>query len=72
MIEYEPLTDREYEVLQLLVEGKTNPEIADELVISKSTVYTHVHHIFCKLEVTNRTEAAVVALKKGLMRRENQ
>jgi LuxR family maltose regulon positive regulatory protein len=53
----EPLSDRELEVLHLLVAGFTNPEIADQLVISVGTVKTHVHNIYSKLGVRNRSEA---------------
>jgi serine/threonine-protein kinase PknK len=61
------LTGREVEVLRLLAVGKTNPEIADALVISLNTVYRHVNHIFTKLAVSNRTEAATYAHQHGLL-----
>jgi LuxR family maltose regulon positive regulatory protein len=53
----EPLTEREVEVLRLIVAGLSNPEIADELYIAVSTVKSHVNHIFGKLEVKSRAQA---------------
>jgi LuxR family maltose regulon positive regulatory protein len=53
----EPLTDREVEVLRLIVAGLSNSEIADELYIAVSTVKSHVNHIFGKLEVKSRAQA---------------
>jgi len=63
----EPLTDRELEVLALLGRGLSNQEIADELVVSIKTVKTHVSNILGKLEVDSRTQAAVFAIRKGLI-----
>ncbi len=63
------LTDREREVLALMVEGMTNPEIASELFVGLSTVKTHVSNVLSKLEVTTRTEAVSVALQKQLLGR---
>lgn len=51
------LSDREREVLQLVSEGKTNQNIADELCITQSTVKFHVNNIFGKLGVSDRTQA---------------
>jgi len=62
------LTDRENEVLTLLVEGLTNPEIAEKLHVSKSTVKFHVSSILNKLQVSSRTEAVAKALQEGLIR----
>ena len=56
-----PLTKREKEILDWIAQGKTNVEIALILGISRSTVKIHVEHIFEKLDVTNRTAAAVRA-----------
>lgn len=60
-----PLSHRETEVLKLMGDGLSNKEIADQLVISVSTVRTHVEHILEKLAVSGRTEAAVKAMRKG-------
>lgn len=61
------LSERELEVLRLLAAGRSNPEIAEALVISLNTVYRHVNHIFTKLGVSNRTEAATLAQRQGLV-----
>ena len=61
------LSEREYEVLRLLVQGKTNPEIAQQLTISVGTVKIHVEHILAKLGVSDRTQAAVRATQLGLL-----
>ncbi|MBE9179642.1 response regulator transcription factor [Oculatella sp. LEGE 06141] len=61
------LTDREMEVLKLLVEGRTNPEIASILYLSPSTVKAHIRNIMNKLAVDDRVQAAVVALRSGLV-----
>ena len=63
----EALTPRELEVLQLLARGKSNPQIAQELVISRLTVKTHVERIIRKLEVSDRTQAALRAIELGLV-----
>ena len=62
----DPLTERELEVLRLLAKGKSNQEIADELVISEATVRTHVSNILGKLHLASRTQAALYALREGL------
>ena len=56
------LTDREVEVLQLLARGLSNPQIADNLVISKKTVEHHLEHIYDKIGVSTRTSAVAYAL----------
>ena len=61
------LTGRESEVLSLIVDGKDNNEIAAELVISSETVKTHVSTLLDKLEAGNRAEAAVKAVRAGLV-----
>ena len=62
----EPLTERELEVLKLLARGQNNQEIAETLVISVATVYTHVSNILAKLHLASRTQAALYALREGL------
>jgi NarL family two-component system response regulator LiaR len=64
----EPLTDREQEVLTLMVGGLSNAAIAEELVVSLSTVKFHVSNILAKLAVESRTEAVSLALQKGLVK----
>lgn len=63
----EALTPREYEVLRLLAEGKTNGEIAFSLSISLSTVKFHIENIISKLGASDRTQAAVRAIELGLL-----
>lgn len=63
----EPLTARETEILQLLAQGQTNPQIARALVVSPGTVKNHVRHIIAKLQVSDRTQAAVRAIELGLL-----
>jgi two-component system, NarL family, response regulator LiaR len=62
------LTDREIEILQLIVRGCSNGEIAEELFVTVGTVKTHVRHILNKLCVDDRTHAAVLALRGGLIK----
>lgn len=61
------LTPREREVLTLMVDGLTNPEIADRLSISRATATAHVSHILNKLGVSNRAEAIVLAVRNKLV-----
>lgn len=61
------LTDREMEVLILLVEGLNNREIAERLFVSRATAKAHVSHIFNKLGVSNRAEAITLALREKLV-----
>lgn len=63
----EDLTDREMEVLRLLAHGRTNREIAEELVVGAETVKTHVGNILAKLHLAHRTQAVIHALKRGLI-----
>lgn len=62
------LTDRELEVLGLLVKGRTNPEIAKELFVSANTVKAHVGSIITKLDVSDRVQAVVKALQLRLIK----
>ncbi len=62
------LTAREHEVLQLIARGLINREIAQVLGISESTVRNHTIHLFAKLDVSDRTEAATFAIQRGIIR----
>jgi DNA-binding NarL/FixJ family response regulator len=64
----EPLTGREVEVLRLLAAGKSNQQIADELVVTLATVKKHVGHILGKLAAANRAQAVARARVLGLLR----
>ena len=61
------LTDRETEVLDLIVEGLTNKEISSRLYISESTVENHIHHIYIKLGISNRIQAVVYAIEAKIV-----
>jgi DNA-binding NarL/FixJ family response regulator len=63
----EPLSNREQDVLELLVQGMTNPEIAEQLVISENTVKKHIHNILEKFHLNNRVQAAMYAVREGLV-----
>jgi NarL family two-component system response regulator LiaR len=63
----ESLTDRETTVLKLVAQGYSNRDIADELTVSEATVRTHVSHILAKLELSSRTQAALYALRRGIV-----
>jgi DNA-binding NarL/FixJ family response regulator len=63
----ENLTPREIEVLKLLSQGQTNPQIAQNLLVSRGTVKIHVQHIISKLGVSDRTQAAVRAIEAGIL-----
>ena len=62
-----PLTQRELQILELIVAGQTNGEIAEQLYITVGTVKTHVRNILNKLSADDRTQAAVRALRSGLV-----
>ncbi|EGQ3786089.1 DNA-binding response regulator [Staphylococcus pseudintermedius] len=61
------LSKRETEVLKEMAKGKTNKEIAETLFVSEKTIKTHVSHIFSKLEVTDRIQAAIYAMENHLV-----
>jgi two-component system NarL family response regulator len=61
------LSEREITVLRLVADGKTNKEIANHLDLSEKTVKNHVRNIFHKLQVYDRTQAAILAIRKGLI-----
>jgi RNA polymerase sigma factor (sigma-70 family) len=64
----EPLTVREQQILELLVRGRSNQDIAADLKITERTVKNHLTRLFAKLGVESRTQAALVALKRALVR----
>lgn len=61
------LTEREITVLRLVADGKTNKEIANNLDLSEKTVKNHVRNIFHKLQVYDRTQAAILGIRKGII-----
>ena len=66
------ITPREVEVLRLLAQGRTNPQIAQELAVSRGTVKIHVQNIIAKLGVSDRTQAAVRAIELGIFEPETE
>jgi NarL family two-component system response regulator LiaR len=64
----EPLTERELEILQLVAQGMSNQQIAERLVVSERTARTHISNILSKLHLANRTQAALYALRRGIVR----
>ncbi len=66
-IDIPSLTEQEIRILTLIAEGLTNSEIAEVLTVSPNTVKTHVHNIFVKLGVSDRTQAAIWAIRRGLV-----
>ncbi len=64
----DPLTNREVEVLQVLAKGKSNRDIGEILSITEATVRTHVSNILAKLHLASRTEAALYAIKEGMVK----
>jgi two-component system NarL family response regulator len=63
----EELTPREHDVLEQIVRGRSNKEIAAELEVSEATVKTHINSLLSKLGVTDRTQAATTAIRRGLV-----
>ncbi len=68
---YADLTERELDVLKLIAKGMSNSQIAEQLVITENTVKGHVSNILSKLHLADRTQVAVYAWQKGIVRREN-
>ncbi len=66
---YADLTDREHDVLKLIANGLSNSQIAEQLVISENTVKGHVSNILSKLHLADRTQVAVYAWQKGIVKR---
>jgi LuxR family maltose regulon positive regulatory protein len=64
----EPLSQRELEVLHLMALGRTNQEIAQQLIVARGTVKAHTANIYRKLDVANRTEAVARARQLGILR----
>ena len=62
----DPLTARELDILRLVAQGKSNKEIAGQLVIAEETVHAHVSNILSKLHLASRTQAALYALREGI------
>ena len=68
LLESSPLTAREVDVLELIVAGQSNSSIAEKLYVTVGTVKTHVRNILSKLSADDRTQAAVLALRSGLIK----
>jgi two-component system, NarL family, response regulator LiaR len=66
-ISVDDLTEREYDVVRLVARGRSNQEIAHELFISEKTVKTHISHILSKVNLQDRTQLAIYAIRKGLV-----
>jgi two-component system NarL family response regulator len=64
------MTDREVQVLELIARGLSNKEIGEALTIAEGTVKAHVNSLLDKLEARDRTEAAMIALRRGIIRLE--
>jgi DNA-binding CsgD family transcriptional regulator len=62
---WESLTPTEQQVVELVAQGLTNPQVAERMFISRGTVKTHLEHIFRKLDVRSRTELAAIALRRA-------
>lgn len=62
------LTNREYEILKAIAQGRSNRDIADMMKISERTVKNHISHVFKKIKVDDRTQAAVFAIKNDIIR----
>jgi NarL family two-component system response regulator LiaR len=65
------LSDREFEVLQLIADGRSNAEIAARLVLSEKTIKGYVSNLLEKLSLADRTQAAVLAWREGIVRRQD-
>jgi DNA-binding NarL/FixJ family response regulator len=66
----QPLTRREHQIARLVALGRSNRDVAEELVVGVRTVETHLEHIFRKLSVQTRTEVAVWAVRHGQLKQE--
>ncbi len=66
-IKYQELTERELEVLREMAKGKTNAEIGDTLCVTEGTVKFHINHILTKLDVSDRTQAVLLAIRRGIV-----